>query len=403
MKAVLIICDGMADRPVPALGNLTPLEAAEKPTMDLIAREGICGLMYALDPGIPPGSDTAHLALLGYDPYQVYTGRGPFEAAGAGLELRPGDVAFRANYATLDKGGLIIDRRAGRVPPTQRIEDAVRKIKLPVKFLFKNTVGHRAAFVLRGRGLSAAVSDTDPHETGKPVQPCKPLNQTAAARKTAKIVNMFTQKVRKTLANHPENLERASKGIPPANILLLRGAGVVPYLEPIQQKYGISGACVAAAALVKGVCKLAGMEVIEVEGATGNVRTNLKGKIFATIDALQRHDLVLLHIKAFDELSHDRKAQEKKNFIEQVDKHLAELLDKADFLVLAIDHTTPIELGEHSGDAVPVAICGPGVRKDDIQRFDERSCAKGGLGVIRGRDLLPLLLNLMGKLKKFGA
>jgi 2,3-bisphosphoglycerate-independent phosphoglycerate mutase len=403
MKAILIICDGMADRPVKSLGYKTPLEVAKKPNMDRIASEGICGMMYAIAPGIPPGSDTAHLAILGYDPYQVYTGRGPFEAAGAGLELQPGDIAFRANYASVNENLVVTDRRAGRIQTPSELEEAVKQIKLPVKFLFKNTTGHRAVLVLRGRGLSAAVGDTDPHEVGKKVLKAEALDRTAAARRTARIVNLFTKKVYQVLHHHPLNQQRRKEGLPPANMVLLRGAGVVPHLEPLEKRLGIKAACVAATALIKGVCKLAGMEVVEVEGATGNVNTNLRGKIEATVKALETNDLVLLHIKAFDELGHDGKTEEKVKFIETVDAHLEKLWDKADFLVLTSDHTTPVEFKEHAGDPVPVALVGPGVRKDDVKSFDERSCARGGLGYIRGPELLPILANLMGKMHKFGA
>ncbi|MEM2674629.1 MAG: 2,3-bisphosphoglycerate-independent phosphoglycerate mutase [Candidatus Hadarchaeales archaeon] len=403
MKAIMIICDGLPDRPVAALGNKTPLEVARKPNMDRIAAEGICGMMHTLGPGIPPGSDTAHLALLGHDPFKVYTGRGPFEAAGAGLELEPGDVAFRANYATVDDKLVVLDRRAGRVPPAPSLEEAVNKIKLPVKFLFKSTIGHRAVLVFKGRGLSAAVSDTDPHEVGAKILNAKPMDRTAAARKTAKILNLFTRQVCKALENHPANKERIAQKIPPANAVLVRGAGVVPQLEPLQKKFGLKGACVAAAAIVKGVCRLAGMEVVEVEGATGNTQTNLAGKIKATLKALENNDLVLLHIKAFDELGHDGKAEEKVKFIEKLDPYLGQLWGASDFLLLTADHTTPVDFREHAGDPVPLALVGPGIRRDEVRSFDERSCTKGGLGYILGRDLLPILLNLMGKMQKFGA
>lgn len=385
------------------MGGRTPLEAAKKPNMDRIAEEGICGMMYTIGPGIPPGSDTAHLALLGYDPYQVYTGRGPFEAAGAGLELKPGDVAFRANYASVDGNLVVTDRRAGRIQGPPELEEAVRKIELPVKFQFKNTVGHRAVLVLKGRGLSAAVSDTDPHEVGKKVLEARALDNTAAARRTSRILNLFTRKVYQALRNHPLNRQREKENLPPANMVLVRGAGVVPHLEPFEKRTGMKAACVAAAALVKGVCRLAGLEVAEVEGATGNTQTNLKGKIEATLKALERNDLVLLHIKAFDELSHDGKVEEKVEFIQTVDSYLERLWGKADFLLLTADHTTPVEFKEHAGDPVPIALAGPGVRRDEVKSFGERSCAHGGLGYLRGRELVPILANLMGKTKKFGA
>ncbi|MEM2908206.1 MAG: 2,3-bisphosphoglycerate-independent phosphoglycerate mutase [Candidatus Hadarchaeales archaeon] len=402
MKVLLLICDGMADRPVAELDGRTPLEAAEKPHMDELARRGVCGLMDTIAPGVPPGSDTAHLALLGYDPYEVYTGRGPFEAAGAGIELKPGDIALRANFATVDEDLVVRDRRAGRIQEADRLAEALRSIKLRgVQVIFKSTVGHRGALVLCGRGLSHEVTDSDPHQVGAKAMQVKPLSRRAA--RTARLLNEFSRKAHEVLEAHPLNEERRRRGLPPANYLLLRGAGVVPELQPMGQRFGIKGACVAAAALVKGVCRLAGMEVLDVPGATGGLNTDLDAKRDAALRALERNDLVLLHVKGFDEASHDGNAAAKVQLIERVDRMLGQLLGAADLIVIAVDHTTPVSVREHTGDPVPVLIAGPGVRTDDVQRFDERSCARGGLGRIRGKDLLPIITDLMGKGRKFGA
>ncbi|MCS7131514.1 MAG: 2,3-bisphosphoglycerate-independent phosphoglycerate mutase [Hadesarchaea archaeon] len=402
MKALLLICDGMADRPVAELDGRTPLEAAKKPNMDELARRGVCGLMDTIAPGVPPGSDTAHLALLGYDPYEVYTGRGPFEAAGAGIELKPGDIALRANFATVDEDVVVKDRRAGRIQEADQLAAALRTIKLRgAQVIFRSTVGHRGALVLRGKGLSHEVTDSDPHLVGAKVARVRPLSRKAA--KTARLLNEFSRKAHELLESHPLNEERRRRGLPPANYLLLRGAGVVPRLRPIRERFGIEGACVAAAAIVKGVCRLAGMKVIDVVGATGGVDTNLDAKRGAALQALEHNDLVLLHVKGFDEASHDGNAAAKVQFIERVDDMLGQLLEAADLIAIAADHTTPVSVREHTGDPVPVLIAGPGVRADDVRRFDERSCARGGLGRIRGKDLLPIIVDLMGKGRKFGA
>ena len=402
MRALLLICDGMADRPVAELGGRTPLEAATKPNMDELAARGICGLMDTIAPGVPPGSDTAHLALLGYDPYEVYTGRGPFEAAGAGIELKPGDIALRANFATVDEGLVVRDRRAGRIQEADRFEAALQGIKLRgVQVIFRSTVGHRGALVLRGRGLSHEVTDSDPHEVGAKVLPVKPLTRRAA--RTARLLNKFLRKAHEVLQAHPLNEERRRKGLPAANYLLLRGAGVVPRLQPVSERFGIEGACVAAAALVKGVCRLAGMQVLDVPGATGGVDTNLDAKRDAALEALKSCDLVLLHVKGFDEASHDGNVHAKVQLIERVDRMLGQLMGAVDLIAIAADHTTPVTGREHTGDPVPVLIHGPGVRVDEVERFDERSCARGGLGRIRGKDLLPIIADLMGKGRKFGA
>jgi 2,3-bisphosphoglycerate-independent phosphoglycerate mutase len=426
VKALLLICDGMADRPVHELANKTPLEIANKPNMDWLAKHGICGIMDTIAPGVPPGSDTAHLAILGYDPYEVYTGRGPFEAAGAGIDLKPGDVAFRANYATVDRNMVITDRRAGRIQGTEPLADAISRIKLSdAKFVFKSTVGHRATLVLKGEGLSHEVSDTDPHDVGKKPLPVRPLlkeEESAGpsypiiaggmrkyvirrnrAMKTAKILNEFSKKAHEVLKTHPLNLEREKQGLPPANYVLLRGGGIVPKLKPFQEKFSIKGGCVAAAALVKGVCRLAGMTVVDVPGADGSVRTDLDAKAGAALKLLEDHDLVLLHVKGFDEAGHDGNARAKIELIERTDSMLGKFIDAVDIITVAVDHTTPVSLKNHSGDPVPVLIYGPGVRTDDVQTFGERAVARGGLGRIRGKDLMPIIIDLMGKSEKFGA
>lgn len=409
MKALMLICDGMADRPVPELGGLTPLEAAKKPHMNEIAGRGICGLMDTIAPGVPPGSDTAHLALLGYDPFKHYTGRGPFEAAGAGIELRPGDIAFRVNFATVDDSMVVVDRRAGRIRETQPLALALSQIELPeVEITFKSTVGHRGALVLRGEGLSHEVCDSDPHKPGERVHEVKPSlppegERYRRARRTAELLNQFSRRAHEVLKSHPLNQKRFREGQLPANHILIRGGGVVPRLEPLERRFGLRGACIAAAALVKGVCRLAGLETIEVAGATGGVDTDLSAKRRAAQQALKEHDLVLLHVKGFDEVSHDGNPRAKVEFIERVDEMLGEVAEAVDLVAIAVDHTTPVTVREHTGDPVPVAIAGPGVRADEVKSFDERSCARGGLGRIRGKDLLPILADLMGKSEKFGA
>ncbi len=426
MRALVVICDGMSDRPVPELANKTPLEIAHTPNMDWLAKHGICGQMDAIEPGVPPGSDTAHLALLGYNPYEVYTGRGPFEAAGAGIELEAGDVAFRANFATVDNSGVVVDRRAGRIQDTAPLEKALQQIKLKgVRMIFRRTVGHRGVLVLKGSGLSHEVSDSDPHAEGKrplEIVPALREQETALpgypviaggmrkyvlrrnrAAKTAKLLNEFSKKAHEILKKHELNMERERKGLPPANYILLRGAGVVPHLVPLEKRLGLKGACVAAAALVKGVCRLAGLTVVDVAGATGNIHTDLNAKAKASLKLLEDHDFVLLHIKGLDEAGHDGNARAKVEFIERIDQILAQFLDSVDYIVVTADHSTPVSVRNHSADPVPVVIYGPGVRRDGVERFGEREVAGGGLGRILGRHLLPILADLMNKSHKFGA
>lgn len=412
LKAILVIGDGMADRPVKELGWKTPLEAAHKPSMNKIAKTGICGIMDVIAPGIPPGSDTATLALLGYDAMKVYSGRGAFEAIGSGIDILPGDVAFRCNFATVDDDLVVLDRRAGRIADedASKLAESLRKIKpieSSVKVVFKNTVQHRATLLLRGPKLSTAISDSDPEKVGEKVLEIKALDDTLEAEHTAKILNDLLHKFHNALREHPVNKKRVKHGLPPANVILCRGAGTVPNIKPLHKVYGVNAACVSAVSLIKGVCKVAGMKLVDVKGATGTPQTDFVAKAKAAVQALKTDDFVLLHVKAPDVPSHDGNLKQKIAVIEKIDQMLGYLLEKVDlnetYLAVTADHTTSSVTRNHEGDPVPVAITGPYVRCDDVAEFGERTCAKGGLNRIRGTDLMPILMNLIGKTKKFGA
>jgi 2,3-bisphosphoglycerate-independent phosphoglycerate mutase len=412
LKALLIIGDGMADRPLKELGWKTPLEVARKPSMNHLASVGVCGIMDIIAPGVPPGSDTATLALLGYDAFHVYSGRGAFEALGWGIKVLDSDVCFRCNFATIDENFMVLDRRAGRIADADaaKLAESLKAIKISaplVKFLFANTVQHRAVLVLRGSKLSSAISDSDPGTVGEKVLEIKPLDESVEAKFTAGILNELTQKFHEILKEHPVNKERVARGQPPANIILLRGAGTLPKIKPIGEIYGVDATCVAATSLIRGVCKTAGMHLLDVEGATGTAQTNYMAKAKAAVKALEKSDFVLLHVKAPDVASHDGNIKQKVEVIEKIDRMLAYILNKADlgetYVTLTADHTTSCVTGNHEGDPVPLAIMGPYVRGDDVEEFGERTCAKGGLGRLKGKDLMPILMNFLGKVKKFGA
>ncbi|MEM3765411.1 MAG: 2,3-bisphosphoglycerate-independent phosphoglycerate mutase [Candidatus Bathyarchaeia archaeon] len=412
MKVLLIIGDGMADRPLKELGWKTPLEAARKPSMNHTASVGVCGIIDLIAPGVPPGSDTATLALLGYDTFEVYSGRGAFEALGSGIDARKGDVCFRCNFATVDENLVVLDRRAGRIANSDasKLAESLRKVKLSdpsVKFLFTNTVQHRAVLVLRGSKLSRAVSDSDPGSTGEKILEVKPLGNSSEAKHTAKILNELMRKFHETLKKHPINKERSARGLPPANAILIRGAGTLPKIKPLSEIYGVNAVCVAATSLVRGVCRAAGMQLLTVKGATGTPQTDYIAKAKAAVQALDNNDLVLLHVKAPDAASHDGNVRQKVEVIEKIDRMLSYILNKVDlgetYLALTADHTTSCVTRNHEGDPVPVAIMGPYVRSDNVEEFSERACAKGGLGRLRGKDLMLILMNFIGKVKKFGA
>jgi 2,3-bisphosphoglycerate-independent phosphoglycerate mutase len=402
----------MADRPIKELDWKTPLEAARKPSLNQIAKTGVCGIMDPIAPGVPPGSDTATLALLGYDVLKVYSGRGALEALGSGINVSPSDVAFRCNFATVNDDLVVLDRRAGRISneDAAKLAESLQKIKLAkpsFKFLFQNTIQHRAALVVRGQKLSTAVNDSDPEKIGVKVLEIKPLDESPEARLTAKILNDLMHKFRKVLKGHPLNKKRARRGLPQANIILCRGAGTIPNIKTLSELYGINAVCIAATPLIRGVCKVAGMKLIDVKGATGTPQTNLIAKAKSTIQALKTRDFVLLHVKATDVASHDGNIKQKVELIEKIDHMVGYLLDNINpdstCLTVTADHTTSSITQNHEGDPVPVAITCPYVRRDDIEEFSERACAKGGLNRIRGMDLMPILMNLIGKTKKFGA
>jgi len=405
MKSLLIVCDGMGDR---LTNGKTPLEAAKTPNMDYLAKEGICGIMDTVGTGVRPGSDTSHLSLFGYNPFEVYTGRGPFEARGAGVELKKGDVAFRANFASL-RNGMIVDRRAGR--DEEGLEDLSKELQGMefdgVKVLFKRCKGHRAVLVLRGKDLSCAVSETDPEEVGVVPNKSKPLDKDPKSVRTALVLNKFTEKAREILDKSSVNKKRIAKGKLPANLVLARGCGMEPNIQSFEERYGVKAACVSATSLIMGVCKSLGMDVIEVPEANGHVDSNIGKKADAAIKALDKYDFVFLHIKGTDEASHDGNFAAKTAMLERVDKEvIGPILNRVDLknttIVLTADHSTPLRLKQHSADPVPLCIFGD-VRTDDVSKYSERTCAKGGLLRICGRNLMGIILDLGGKSKLFGA
>lgn len=398
----MLILDGLPDRPI---DEKTPLTVAKKPNLDKIAEMSINGIMDTIAPGIRPGSDTSHLALLGYDPYKYYTGRGPIEALGAGIELRPGDIAFRANFATVEgEGGIfdkvVVDRRAERISDTEELVKALNEISLPVDFEVAKATGHRAVVVFRGLFTDRA-TDTDPKVVGEKVKRCK-----SDKPEVEKVINEFMEKAHETLERHWLNELRAKKGLKKANAILLRGSGVMKEVPSFKDKFGLKLKVISATALIKGVGKLVGGEVFTPPNATGDKNTNIEEKILSAVDSLKTSDVVLLHIKAPDELGHDKDFDGKVKFIEKLDPYLAHLFDldlSKVCLIVTSDHSTPIKIGDHTADPVVISIAHEDVRKDDVKRFDEFSATKGGLCRIRGMDVLNIALDLLNLNKKFGA
>ena len=407
--AVLVILDGLGDRPTDELSGLTPLAVAKTPTLDRLAEEGQSGLMDVIGPGITPGSDTAHLALFGYDPAKTYPGRGPLEALGAGLPSKPGDVAFRANFSTVDESMHVIDRRAGRSFTSEEgkaLEDALANIEIDgVKVHFTHTVEHRGALVLEGKGLSGKITDTDPHETGVEILQSKALEPEAEA--TAAIVNKLTKIAHERINSLELNADRIKRGLPPANVLLLRGPGQHAVIPTLKEKYGIKSAVIAGGALYIGTAKYVGMEHLEVEGQTGTIDTSFDNIADKTIEAIKSdYDFVFVHIKATDNASHDLDHKQKILAIERSEKMISQIMEQtSNQIVIAVtgDHSTPTSVGEHTCDPVPVLLWSNFIRPDPVSDFSEADVIAGALHTINGQDILPLLLGYAGLVEKFGA
>ena len=406
-----MIIDGMGDRPIKDLEYKTPLEAANTPNMDKLAEIGINGIMDPIRPGIRAGSDTSHISILGYDPYEVYTGRGPFEAAGIGLDVIAGDIAFRCNFSTQNEEGIIVDRRAGRIREgTEEIAKSINSLKLDgfedIDIIFKESTGHRAVLVLRGPGLSDKVSDADPKHEGKHPKEVVPLDDSPEASKTAAILNKFVKTSYDVLKDHPINLKRINEGENPANVVLPRGVGAVPHIVPFGEKYGVKAACIAETGLIRGIGKITGMDLIDVEGATGGIDTNLENMTASIVEAAKGNDyeFILINIDGADEAGHDGQMEEKVKFIEKVDAVIGEVMEIEDlYFILTADHSTPVSVMDHTGDPVPIIIKGPEVKVDNVNSFSERAAAYGGLCRIRGSDIMNILMDFMNKSEKFGA
>ncbi len=399
---VFIIMDGLGDRTSDRMKGRTPLEAAYTPNMDHMARNGIAGMIYPVKQGLVCGSDTSHLSLLGYDPLKVYTGRGPFEAMGLGMDVMAGDIAFRANYATR-KGKTIADRRAGRID--ESTEPLSRAISIGIdgiKFDVSSGVEHRAALVMHGHGLSSDVSDTDPHENGKEVHIPTPKNESAAI--TSSILEKYLEKSRIILDEHQMNQKRIADGKLPANELLLRGAGKAPDLEQFQEKYSMKGSYIIGIPMIRGLAKMIGMNEIPVKGMTGSHNTNYNGKLVAASENIGKTDFILMNIKAPDAAAHDRNPEKKLEAMERIDAAMENILGREDecLVILTGDHSTSSVSGEHTGDPVPVVFYTAGQRKLGATGFNENHCSKTGFSMESG-NVMNYSMQLVDRLEKYGA
>jgi 2,3-bisphosphoglycerate-independent phosphoglycerate mutase len=404
MKAILIIMDGLGDRPIKEFGGKTPLEAAKKPNLDRLTARGITGMMQTIGPGITPGSDTSHLAIFGLDPEKHYHGRGPIEACGAGIELRHGDIAFRGNAGTVDEKFIVKDRRAGRIDSTVELCKEIDGMKIDgVEIILKPGAWYRAALVLRGSGLSDKITGNDPKDVNVPLMQVKPTDSSKEAKKTADVLNKLSRITYEKWNGHPYNKKRAAEGKLPGNILLFRAAGQYVPVPTIEDRYHIKSACITGGGLYDGIGRFLGMDVIRAPGATGSYTSDFASKVRTAKAALKDHDFIFIHMKPTDSAGEDGNPKLKKEMVEKMDAAIGGLLDFDGLIVVTADHSTPCELKGHSYEPTPLLMAGPGIRTDIVKEFGERACAKGDLGIIHGLDLMPIITNHMGLAKKYGA
>jgi len=393
-KILLIVIDGLGDEPISQLKNQTPLEAAKTPNLDFLAKNGICGLVKPTFSTAIPTSEECHLALFGYDYKSYPVKRGLFTALGAGMKMKKGDVALRGNFGTVDENLNMIDRRAGRITKTEPLIKSLNGIVINgIKFLIKNAGEHRIGIVMRGKNLSPKISDGDPHygKLEERIKKILPLKKNKKAIFTAQVLNKFLEKAHLILKNHPLNIERKKKGLPPANYILTRGASSLIKLPSFKRRYSLKACCIAGKPLYKQIGKILGMDLIKVKGANGLPNTNLKGKIQAVKRAFKNYDFVFLHIKAADSLAEDGNFLGKKDFIEKLDKNLELILKLKDVLIVVTgDHSTCSILKRHCKIPIPILISG--TERDKIEKFSEKECKKGKFGKIKQIDLMKKIL-----------
>ncbi len=396
MKVIILLGDGMSDIAYNELGNKSPLQYAETPNMDFMAQHGQVGLAHTVPTGLPPGSDVANLSVFGYDPSACYTGRSPLEAISMGVVLGPDDVAFRMNLVTLKPHGSTIYMQnfsAGHISTAEarKLVETLQKELGSHEVEFYAGVGYRHLMVWRGG--KDAMRTIPPHDiTGKAIIDSLPSGA------GADMLNNLMNHAQMVLHNHPVNLRRKEQGQLPANSVWLWGHGKTPRIETYREKYALDGAVISAVDLIKGIGICAGLDIINVEGATGYIDTNYLGKGKAALAALEDHDFVYVHVEAPDEASHEGNMQHKLQAIADFDRQVVgtvlEGIKKfGDYAVLCMpDHPTPVKLMTHTSDPVPFVIYRGGAGEGNGAVSYDEFQAKGTGLVVEGHSLLPMLL-----------
>lgn len=412
MKHIIILGDGMADKAIEKLGGKTPLQFAKTPYMDMLAKMGRTGRLITVPEGYNPGSEVANTAILGYDLDKVYEGRGPLEAASIGYEMDPMDLALRCNIICVREDGTIKTHNGGNLST----EDAGPLVDLLNEKLGSDRVkwvkGIQYRHLLVINGGSKHVVCAPPHD--HPNEPWRPLlvqpekgwenkreEGRMTAQETADLLNDLILKSQEILLNAPLNVQRKAEGKDLANIIWPWSGGYRPAMETISQIYPSvkSGAVVSAVDLIRGIGHYAGLDIIEVEGATGLWDTNYEGKTKAALDELRNKDFVFLHVEASDEAGHDGEVDLKVQTIENLDSRMigpiyeeTKTWDEPVCIAILPDHFTPVEMRIHVGEPVPFIIYYPGIEPDDTQVYDEVSCVTGSYGILKLQEFMQTIM-----------
>jgi len=385
-KAIVFLGDGMADEPVPELGNCTPLQAANKPVMDRIAREGRSGTLLTLPEGFPTSSDVANMSVLGCDLRTEICGRGPLEAASQGIPLGPHDIAFRVNLVRVDAQGVLRDYSGGQISRADALA-AIAQLNGALgsdKIRFHSGVSYRNLLILSGPEFSAEVSCDKPDDNhGNLATEHLPRAMAPAGKHTADVLCELIFRAGAVLQECQ------------ANAIWPWSGGRAGSIHKITERYGITAAVISAVDVINGLGRCMGMDVISVPGATGYIDTNYEGKADAALAAIRTHDFVFVHVEALDEVSHAQDVRLKIKTIEHFDQRLIgrvlAAVDPAVTLAVLPDHPVPVRTGKHTRTPVPVAIRRAGWSPDSVQTYDEQACLRGALGALKGREFMDLL------------
>jgi 2,3-bisphosphoglycerate-independent phosphoglycerate mutase len=391
-KLALIVLDGIGDIATKQQGYLTPLEAANTPNLDKLAKDSAQGRMTPVAPGITPGSGPGHLALFGYDPIEVQVGRGVIESLGLGIELKAGDVAARANFCTIDKKGIVTDRRAGRIE-TEVCEKLCAMLAKKVKkigdtqVIIKPGKGHRFVVIFRGKGMEGPLTDADPHREGKPIPTVAPVNpKSVKAKKAAKLIADFYKVALPVIKNEQ-----------PANGFLMRGIAHQPDIQSFEDRYKLKPACIAVYPMYKGLAQLVGMT--KIEGAQ-----TIKEQFETYLNEYDNYDFFFIHYKYTDMYGEDGNFDAKRKAIEDFDEALPVFMNKMpDVLVITGDHSTPCKVAGHSWHPQPVMIRSEFSGADKLDRFTETGANLGSLGVFDAKFLMRHMQANAMMFDKYGA